>query len=181
LPCSGPFWTRPGWQRRGGGDGAALLRSCGRRFSLPGGGGFVAALRAAAWLVPVAALCSVGVLGLVVHSGLRQGLEVGASARLVVACGRPLWVALVLHLGRNPCSGLAGVGDGDGRGRHMLSWKHRCEVCALLRLRPRLRRETSDPGSGDGGADVSLPRWGHRLGVAHGQGLGEVGGCRAAV
>ena len=30
------------------------------------------------------------------------------------------------------------------------------EVCSLLLLRPRLRRETSDPGSGDGGASASL-------------------------
>jgi hypothetical protein len=42
---------------------------------------------------------------------------------------------------RNPCSGLARVGDGDGRGRHILSWKHHREVCALLRLRPRLWRK----------------------------------------
>jgi hypothetical protein len=63
----------------------------------------------------------------------------------------------------------------------ILSWKHHREVCTLLRLRPRLRRATSDPGSGDGGAVVSRPCWGHRLGVARGQSLGEVGGCRAAV
>ena len=30
------------------------------------------------------------------------------------------------------------------------------EVCSLLLLWPRLRRETSDPGSGDGGASASL-------------------------
>jgi hypothetical protein len=82
---------------------------------------------------------------------------------------------------RNPCSGLARASDGDGRGRHILSWKHRREVCALLRLWLRLRRETSDPGSGDGDAVVSLPCWGHRLGVAYGQSLGDDGGCRAAV
>jgi hypothetical protein len=85
---------------------------------------------------------------------------------------------LLCTFGRNPCSGLAGAGDGDARGCHILSWKHRREVCALLYLRPRLRRETSDPGSGDGGAVVSLPCWRHRLGVACGQGLGEDGGCR---
>ena len=30
------------------------------------------------------------------------------------------------------------------------------EVCSLLLLRPRLRRETSDPRSSDGGASTSL-------------------------
>jgi hypothetical protein len=44
-----------------------------------------------------------------------------ASACMAVARAWPLWLEVVLHLGRNPCSGLAGAGDGDGRGHHMLS------------------------------------------------------------
>jgi hypothetical protein len=80
-----------------------------------------------------------------------------ASARMVVARGWPIQVAVVAHLMRNPCSSLARAGDGDGHRCHILSWKHHCEVCALLRLRPRLRRVTSDLKSGDGGAIMSLP------------------------
>jgi hypothetical protein len=101
-----------------------------------------------------------------------------ASARLVLAHGGRFGLQWLCTFARNPCSGLAGAGDGDGHGRHILCWKHHREVCALLRMRPRLRRETSDPELGDGGAAVSLPCWGHRLGVARGQGLGEDGGCR---
>jgi hypothetical protein len=52
---------------------------------------------------------------------------------------------------------------------------------STLRFCPKcwdITEKTSDPGSGDGGAVVSLPCWGLRLGVACGQGSGEDGGCR---
>jgi hypothetical protein len=109
----------------------------------------------------VAALCSVGVLGLVCRVGFGKGWWSASFG----AFGGGLWVAALglrwlCTFRRNPCSGLAGASDGDGRGHHILSWKHRREVCALLHLRPRLLRKTLDPGSGDGGAALSLPCWG---------------------
>jgi hypothetical protein len=63
-------------------------------LGLADGEGFGVALRVAAWLVPVASLCSVGALGLVVRSRLRQGLVVG----VVVARGWPIQAAVVGHL-----------------------------------------------------------------------------------
>jgi hypothetical protein len=133
---------------------------------------------AAARLVSVAALCSSGVLGLVMQSWLQLGMVVGELRRVRWwLVGGRFGLQLLCTFGRNPCSDLAGAGDGDACGCHILSWKHRREVCALLRLRPRLRRETSNLGSGDVGIVVCLPCWGHHLGVACGQGLGEDGSC----
>jgi hypothetical protein len=63
-------------------------------LGLADGEGFDVALRVAAWLVPVASLCSVDALGLVVRSRLRQGMVVG----VVVACGWPIQAAVVGHL-----------------------------------------------------------------------------------
>ena len=54
------------------------------------------------------------------------------------------------------------------------------EVCSLL-LRPRLRRETSDLRSGDGGASASLSFLGHRLRVAYSWGSVRRACCRAVV
>jgi hypothetical protein len=63
-------------------------------LGLADGEGFGVALRVAAWLVLVASLCSVGALGLVVRSRLRQGMVVG----VVVARGWPIQAAVVGHL-----------------------------------------------------------------------------------
>jgi hypothetical protein len=64
-----------------------------------------------------------------------------ASVRMVLAHRWLIWVAGVWHLREKFLLRLARASDGDGHGCHILSWKHRREVCVLLRLRPRLRRE----------------------------------------
>jgi hypothetical protein len=63
-------------------------------LGLADGEDFGVALRVAAWLVPVAPLCSVGALRLVVRSRLRQGMVAG----MVVARGWPIQAAVVGHL-----------------------------------------------------------------------------------
>jgi hypothetical protein len=144
------FLVRVGGARRS--SSGLRFPSAGAAAPVGGEGGFVSAVRTAIQTARWRGLrcCTAGCGlarsggGSVQRGGARPGsaewssARVGgqrASARLVVACGWPLWVAMVLHLGRNSCSGLAGAGDGDGR--HMLSWKHHREVCTLLRLRPR--------------------------------------------
>jgi hypothetical protein len=63
------------------GGEVGLNRPWGWRFELVDDEGFDATLLAVARLVPMAALCSVDVLDLVVHSWLQQGMVVGGLRR----------------------------------------------------------------------------------------------------